>query len=99
MRCPECEKRVSWFAKSMNRAGRAKACPHCGKPVRMYVDWKLFSLIFVPFVLGAALIRVFLNSYFNIDNPIVFAVCALPVLVSVKLRQITRIRGWGLSIE
>ena len=48
MRCPHCEGKLSVFSKAVNRFGRKKICPHCGKPMVLGVNWLLVAIFFVP---------------------------------------------------
>jgi len=50
MKCPCCHTFVSMFSKEMNRFGKGKVCPHCGKRIRLVVGLVPAVLWFVPSV-------------------------------------------------
>jgi hypothetical protein len=50
MKCPHCNTSVSIFSKEMNRFGKSKLCPHCGKSIKLAVGLVPAALWFVPAV-------------------------------------------------
>ena len=57
MTCPHCDKDISLFDKAMNRMGKVKACPHCGGPVKLRIDWKRYLLWVVPLMVVAFMLK------------------------------------------
>ena len=57
MKCPHCGESIGLFSREMNRFGKIKSCPHCQKPVRLYVSLKIAALLFVPAVVLVLLLK------------------------------------------
>jgi endogenous inhibitor of DNA gyrase (YacG/DUF329 family) len=58
MKCPHCEAKVSIFSKAMNRAGKTKNCPHCGKPVKVSLNRSNFIGVFFVVAIGGTLLGI-----------------------------------------
>lgn len=50
MKCPHCGISVGLFSRELNRFGKTKTCPHCQKPIRLFLSLKVAALLFVPAV-------------------------------------------------
>lgn len=57
MKCPHCSRSIGLFSRALNRFGKVKTCPYCGKSMRLFVDFKVAALLFVPSVALALLLR------------------------------------------
>jgi hypothetical protein len=57
MKCPHCSLSIALFSRALNRFGKVKTCPHCGKSIRVSVNFKVAALLFVPFVVLDLLLR------------------------------------------
>jgi hypothetical protein len=57
MKCPHCSKPIGLFSREMNNFGKNKTCPHCQKPVRLFLSLKVATLLFVPAVVLALLLK------------------------------------------
>ena len=50
-KCPNCEKRIGFFSKALNKWGKIKICPHCNKPFKFRVSFKAMAIWFIPALL------------------------------------------------
>ena len=50
MYCPYCKERIGYFSKAINKFGKNRVCPHCGKPIKIGTNGQLLAILFVPFV-------------------------------------------------
>lgn len=82
MKCPHCNTSVSFFSKEMNRFGRNKACPHCGKSIRLTVGLLPAALWFVP----AVAVSLALSRWLG-DGASAVAIVLL-LLLSFRLRPV-----------
>ena len=57
MKCPHCGKSIGVLSREMNRFGKNKTCPHCQKPIQLFVSPKVGVLLFIPAVLLAVLLE------------------------------------------
>ena len=46
--CPNCEVKIGFFSKEMNKWSKDKTCPHCGKPYIVKTDLKFLAYLFIP---------------------------------------------------
>jgi hypothetical protein len=58
MKCPHCSASISLFSKEMNRLGKSKSCPHCGKGVKVGLIHTRFAAAFLPIAIGSVLLGV-----------------------------------------
>lgn len=86
MKCPHCRLHISLFSKSLNQFGKSRTCPHCHQGVRLSINVKLFTVLFIPlFCLGLFLKSFFLNI--ALDGSLVTGVIAvLLLLLSMQLK-------------
>lgn len=57
MKCPHCSRSIGLFSRALNRFGKVKTSPYCGQSMRLFVDFKVAALLFVPTVVLALLLR------------------------------------------
>lgn len=62
MHCPYCEEKISIFSKAVNRFGKNRICPHCGKTIVLGVNWVLLAILFVPAVVLALILRPYVEA-------------------------------------
>lgn len=62
MDCPYCNRSISIFSREMSRFGKVKACPHCQKPIKLFLSPKHAAIFFVPTIAVALLLRPWLGS-------------------------------------
>jgi len=53
MKCPHCSATIGLLSKEMNKFGKTKACPHCGKGVKLSIIHTRFALAFIPIAVVA----------------------------------------------
>ena len=58
MKCPYCEAKIGFFSKEMNRASKTRVCPHCGKEVKLALNYTRFAGVFFVIAIGAVLFGV-----------------------------------------
>jgi hypothetical protein len=58
MKCPHCSASIGFFSKEMNKPGRHKTCPHCGKGVKLRLIHTRFALAFIPIAVAAIVLGV-----------------------------------------
>lgn len=80
MRCPHCNKNVSFFSRAMNRFGKIKICPHCGEKLRVRVSFKRVALWFLPTLVLTLLLRPFLGSLGSVPGLFIVIVMSLQLL-------------------
>jgi hypothetical protein len=68
----------------MNRFGKIKTCPHCGKSIRLFVSFKVAALLFVPSVVLALLLKPVFVS-FGLSGSLAIGLTT-GVLVALALR-------------
>ncbi len=56
MKCPHCSEPVSLFSKEMNKAGKLKTCPKCGKSMQVSLNPKLLAILSIPAIVVIALL-------------------------------------------
>ena len=56
MKCPHCSGSIGLFSKEMNRFGKSKSCPHCGKGVKVGLIHTRFAAAFIPIAVGSILL-------------------------------------------
>ena len=62
MKCPHCNTSISFFSKELNRFGKNKVCPHCGKNIKLTVGLVPAALWFIPTVAVSLVLRPWLGS-------------------------------------
>ena len=83
MKSPHCNTSVSFFSKELNRFGKSKVCPHCGKDVKMRVGLEPAALWFVPAVAVSLALGPWLGN--RASNAVALA---LLLLLSFRLRPV-----------
>ena len=68
MKCPHCNEPISVFSRAINRFGRVKCCPHCGKSVRIVFSWAVMGICFAPAVLLTLAIRPWVGSFASLPG-------------------------------
>lgn len=63
MHCPHCSERISHFSKALNKFGRKRFCPHCGKPIKLSTNGLLLSILIVPFIALSYLAKPYFIAY------------------------------------
>lgn len=58
MKCPHCSASIGLFSKKMNEIGKSKACPDCGKGVKLALINTRFALAFIPIAAVAIILGV-----------------------------------------
>ena len=56
MECPHCSANVGLFSKEMNKLGKTKMCPHCGKAVKLGFSNGKFAAAFIPIAVVAVIL-------------------------------------------
>jgi uncharacterized protein (DUF983 family) len=86
MKCPHCSESIGLFSGEMNRFGKNKTCPHCGKPIRLYLSFKVAALLFVPAVVLTFLIKPVFVA-FGISGSL-----ATPLITGISVLLATRLK-------
>ncbi len=88
MDCPHCNNTIGMFSKEMNRFGRDKTCPNCGKSVRLIVSFKVLGVLLVPAVLLIFVLKQVLLIYGVNPAMITGVVTGLTVVLSLRLKAV-----------
>ncbi|ARD45591.1 hypothetical protein [Colwellia sp. PAMC 21821] len=87
--CPNCEVKIGFFSKEMNKWSKDKTCPHCGKPYVVKSDLKFLAYLFIPvmvahfLLLKPILLTLGVNGAFSTG-----ILSGLIVVLSIRLQRV-----------
>tara|TARA_R110000744_G_scaffold31928_2_gene74915 strand:+ start:1098 stop:1559 length:462 start_codon:yes stop_codon:yes gene_type:complete len=87
--CPNCEVKIGFFSKELNKWSKDKTCPHCGKPYVVSIDFKFLAYLFIPvMVIHFLLLKPFLLTL-GIDGAFSTGILSgLIVVLSIRLQRV-----------
>ena len=91
MRCPHCSQKFGLFDRELNKWGRDKVCPSCGKPIAVGVNLGRFFAVALPLLVVGVLVK---NVVLRTDSSIALmisvgaaAVVGMPFSFELKSRD------------
>lgn len=88
MQCPHCNGTIGMFSKEMNSFGRDKACPNCGKSVRLIVSFKILAMLLIPAILLILILKQVLMTYGVNPAMVTGVITGLTVALSLRLKAV-----------
>ncbi len=85
MKCPHCNETIGVFCRALNRFGRVKICPNCGKGVRIVLSWAVIGICFIPAVLLTLAIRPWVGSFATLPGITVMLLLAMRLKPAPRL--------------
>jgi DNA-directed RNA polymerase subunit RPC12/RpoP len=88
MKCPNCHNKIGLLSKTLNTFNKVIRCPHCCKQVTLYIDFKVASILFVPFILLSLFVVKPLFQAFGLNTGIATGIaCAILMILSARLKS------------
>ena len=88
MQCPHCNETIGMFSKEMNRFGRDKTCPNCGKAVRLILSFKVLAMLLIPAIMLIFILKQVLVKYGLNPAMVTGVVSGLTVVLSLRLKAV-----------
>lgn len=86
MRCPHCSQDISFFARSLNKFGRDKSCPHCQGKVRITFSPRGLVIGFVLTLMGGLPLALFIERHGFHHVPMSGIMAAVAILPAMRLK-------------
>ena len=85
MECPHCGGSISHFSREMNRFSKNKKCPHCKKPVRLFLNFNIAALLLIPLGVLTFLLKPVFMSWGISDSISTGLLTGLLIILSMRL--------------
>ena len=89
MKCPHCDKQISFFSKALNKFSKGRTCPHCSKAIKVYIDFKIAAILFVPAVaLSVYVLQPIFILYGLSDGLATGVITGVLIILSTRLKRV-----------
>tara|TARA_Y100001956_G_scaffold82805_1_gene105785 strand:+ start:3973 stop:4245 length:273 start_codon:yes stop_codon:yes gene_type:complete len=88
VKCPECENKIGFFSKALNKWGKYKTCPHCQTKIEVAINLKFLVIGIIPLIFFFIFALNPLASQFGIFSSVLIGIIAgFFISFSLKLEK------------